>query len=488
MRQAPGAAGAARRAQPGASQHPQQPGPACPAARRAGARQAPGRPPAPRAQRGAACSPRDQRSGPPSDTHALGRRSGRRGRARAPSSCCCMARAVPRARYAGPAAPPAGGAASTRSRIASASSTRPRLIWFTAMPTAAVGSVSAATCASAPAGGAAARPGAGARAGRGAGGALSDAAAPLASGGAAACARPCPACAWRTPPHRSRPSISRRLRCARARRAGSQGMQSEAPWHGLRCLLSSEPHMLEAAHLQRGRARVRCRVRRRGSRWAGARRQGARRGAARWREQRLRLKCDSQVALQRAAGHRALPQGDGLLPGRGGAGAVSAEAGTALWLAWGGSDRHKRAARTLARQRPWQPRQGAGRPQPAGQPAVPGLRGGLRRLRRGRQGAANGPARAARRSAGPHLLLLQRLQHPALAHQRLAARRLQPERLIVVLRLALVKPPAAELSVRFFQAPESGLCRAPRRVQGGCTPLVHTVRTLMAFLSRPSWW
>lgn len=56
-----------------------------------------------------------------------------------------------------------------------------------------------------------------------------------------------------------------------------------------------------------------------------------------------------------------------------------------------------------------------------------------------------GARRAAQREA--HLLLLQRLQHPALAHQRLAARRLQPERLIVVLRLARVRPPDAELSV-----------------------------------------
>lgn len=94
-----------------------------------------------------------------------------------------MARAVPRARCAGPLG--AAAPAITRSRIASASGMIPLLIWFTAMLTAADGSVSAATCASAPgAPGAHAGAGAGFRAADLGRGLL---AAPLAAGAMGAC-------------------------------------------------------------------------------------------------------------------------------------------------------------------------------------------------------------------------------------------------------------------------------------------------------------
>lgn len=164
-------------------------------------------------------------------------------------------------------------------------------------------------------------------------------------------------------------------------------------------------------HLQRGWARVGRRVRRRGSRRAGARRRGARRGAARRREQRLRLERDGQVALQRAAGHRALPQGDGLLPRRSGAAACQCGGRQGAAGARGGCNRRERAARKLARQGPRQPRRGAGPLQPAGQLAVPGLGGGLRRLqragkaprlaRRAPRGAARGPPAPSSAPAAP---------------------------------------------------------------------------------------
>ena len=110
----------------------------------------------------------------------------------APSSWPFMARAVPRARCAGPLG--AEAPAITRSRIASASGIIPLLIWFTAMLTAADGSVSAATCASAPGADFRARPGAasGARASAGAGFRAADLglgllAVPLAEGATGAC-------------------------------------------------------------------------------------------------------------------------------------------------------------------------------------------------------------------------------------------------------------------------------------------------------------
>ncbi len=153
-------------------------------------------------------------------------------------------------------------------------------------------------------------------------------------------------------------------------------------------------------HLQRGWARVGRRVRRRGSRRAGARRRGAPRGAARRREQRLRLERDGQVALQRAAGHRALPQGDGLLPRRSGAAAYQCGGRQGAAGARGGSNgragrpeaRSARAAAAAAGRWPIAASRATGGSRARRWAAATAAR---------RQGAATGPARAARRSARP---------------------------------------------------------------------------------------
>ena len=205
-----------------------------------------------------------------------------------------MARAVPRARCAGPLG--AAAPAITRSRIATASGMIPLLIWFTAMLTAADGSVSAATCASAP--GAAS----GARAGAGAGFRAADlgrglTAVPLAEGAPGVCAQQV------APPLDERQQ--RRLAC----RCGEQGQETH--WQLLLQHEEGEEKVgggLQGqwhAHLGQSRSR--------GGQGRCRRRLGGRRWDRRPRKQRLRLERNRQVIVEGAASHCAAPELHSLL-------------------------------------------------------------------------------------------------------------------------------------------------------------------------------